>query len=553
MVIPYTCQTCHNSATLFGSKENILPDAAMLNRFLHPRLSFRWQITLLGAAVAVLLIAILIATLGALQFTKSAVLNNEKRRLIETANELARNFVGRAKAAKQLQGTQTADLNSIVTPLLASEISQGTLQNVEGIGGGFYRTQDDALLGYTPAISQAGEKIPGPSAPRAEMQPAILETARNAAETGAPAERVLTGGNDIYLIEAVPVGNKKSDWRSAWTMERMQSIPGSNRFRAYLVTVMLGIAALACVILTLLVVRNLQAGVRKIESSLQNLEWDLTSQVPTGSDPEEIEQIAQAINRLGASLRENIDREKQIEDRLRHAERLAALGRLVAGVAHEVRNPLATIRLRVQMAQREARSARVDESCAVALEEIERLNGMVNRLLNFSRPVRFQPEPTNLKELTEARLNRFHEKAEKTGIQFVTDFPEDGAFLPIDQSKMAQVFDNVIQNAIEAMAESGGTLRVSVTSTVKSISGADRVRVEFRDTGNGISSSMISRVFDPFFTTKPSGTGLGLSICHEFVRAHGGEIQVESSEGNGTSVRIILPVHEEVPQKVHAY
>ena len=123
-----------------------------------------------------------------------------------------------------------------------------------------------------------------------------------------------------------------------------------------------------------------------------------------------------------------------------------------------------------------------------------------------------------------------------------------GTLLPIDQNKMAQVFDNVIQNAIEAMTESGGTLWVSVTSMVKSVSGTDKVRVEFRDTGNGISSNMISRIFDPFFTTKPSGTGLGLSICHEFVRAHGGEIQIESAEGDGTSVRIILPVRDEVTE-----
>jgi signal transduction histidine kinase len=108
----------------------------------------------------------------------------------------------------------------------------------------------------------------------------------------------------------------------------------------------------------------------------------------------------------------------------------------------------------------------------------------------------------------------------------------------------------VIQNALEAMNESGGTLWVTVTSEVKSAAGTEQVRVEFRDTGAGISSSMISRIFDPFFTTKPSGTGLGLSICHEFVRAHGGEIQVESAEGDGTSVRIILPVRDRVPETV---
>ena len=500
----------------------------------------------------VLFVAVLIASLSALQYTKSAVLNNEKRRMFESANELARNFLDNAKSASQAQGLSSVDLGLISSPQAASEISQGTLQKMDGIGGGFFRSDGNLLLGYTPASRRSSEQLPASDATRDDIQPAILDTARISANTRTPSERVLTRGNDIFLIEAVPIGDEKTYWGSAWTVEQLQSIPGANRLRAYLITVALGVAALVCVILTLLVVRNLQGGVRKIETSLQDLEWDLASQIPTGSDPEEIERIAQAINRLGASLRENIAREKQIEDQLRHAERLAALGRLVAGVAHEVRNPLATIRLRVQMAQREARNSRVDESCVIALEEIERLNGMVNRLLNFSRPVRFEPRPTNLKLLTEQRLNRFLESAEKNGIHFITSFPEDGTLLPIDQSKMAQVFDNVIQNAIEAMSESGGTLWVSVTSTVKSASGIDKVRVEFHDTGNGISSNMISRVFDPFFTTKPSGTGLGLSICHEFVRAHGGEIQVESAEGDGTSVRIILPVRDELRESVRA-
>ncbi len=514
------------------------------------KLSFRWQIILLGAVVVVLFVAVLIGTLGALQYTKSAVLNNEKRRLSEAANDLARDYMDRAKSASEGRGLSSVDLNLISSREATLEISQNALKQLDGIGGGFYQSDSQLLLGYSLAASNGGLQFTSPSATPEDVRTVILQIAQTASDTRMPAEKVLTGGNDIFLIEATPIGNEKSNWGSAWTIERMQSLPGSNRLRAYLITVALGMAALVCVILTLLVVRNLQTGVRKIESGLQDLEWNLGSQIATGSDPEEIERIAQAINRLGTTLKENIDREKQIEDRLRHAERLAALGRLVAGVAHEVRNPLATIRLRVQMAQREARNPRVDESCAVALEEIKRLNGMVDRLLNFSRPIRFQPELTNLKQLTEQRLNRFTESASGKGIHIITNFPEDGTLLPIDQSKMSQVFDNVIQNAIEAMAESGGTLRVSVTSQMKSVSGSDKVRVEFRDTGNGISSSMISRIFDPFFTTKASGTGLGLSICHEFVRAHGGEIQVESAEGDGTSVRIILPVHDNILENV---
>jgi signal transduction histidine kinase len=513
-------------------------------RLQAPRLSFRWQITLLGAVVAVLFIAVLIATLTALQYTKSAVLNTEKRRVAEAASELARSYVDQAKTASQARGLPRVDLDLLASQQTSGEVSQRALEKVEGIGGGFYRSEDDALLGYSSSAGQTGERRASAADLRSDLQSAILETARSAARLHLPEEKLLNEAADIVVIEAAPIRTENSEWGSAWTMERLQGLPGANRLRAYTITAVLGVAALVCVILTLLVVRNLQAGVRKIETSLEDLEWDLTSEIPPGSGPEEIERISQAINRLAASLRENMAREKEIEDRLRHAERLAALGRLVAGVAHEVRNPLATIRLRVQMAQREAKTARVDEFCAIALEEIERLNGMVNRLLNFARPVQFQPEPTDLKQLAEQRLNRFADNARKNGIQFVTSFPEDGTLLPIDQNKMAQVFDNVIQNAIEAMTKSGGTLRVSVTSAVRSASGIDKIRVEFRDTGNGISSSMVSRIFDPFFTTKPSGTGLGLSICHEFVRAHGGEIQVESAEGDGTSVRIILPVRE---------
>jgi len=283
----------------------------------------------------------------------------------------------------------------------------------------------------------------------------------------------------------------------------------------------------------------------KIECGLENLETNLSSQIPASSDPREIQQIARAINRLGATLNENIEREKEIEDRLRHSERLAALGRLVAGVAHEVRNPLSTIRLRVQMCERGTDNANIRESCAVALEEIERLNGMVNRLLSFSRPVHLRKVSVNLSRLVQQRLDSFQEKAQRAGVEFVTNFSRDGKPTEVDQNRMAQVFDNVIQNAIEAMSDSGGTLRVSVASEMNATATAWQTNVEFRDAGNGITTDTLHRIFDPFFTTKPSGTGLGLSICHELVRAHGGEIHVESVEGQGTVVHISVPLQIE--------
>lgn len=278
--------------------------------------------------------------------------------------------------------------------------------------------------------------------------------------------------------------------------------------------------------------------VREIQGEMQSLERNLASQIKSGSDPEETQQIVQAYSPLGMTLRENTEHEKKIESQLRHTERLASLGRLVAGVAHEVRNPLATIRLRVQMCRLDSDNLHVKESCSVALQEIERLNGIVNRLLSFARPVQLHLKPVDLRNLVEERMECFRDLALKSGVTLVTNLPHDDPPLHVDKDRMAQVFDNVIQNAIEAMSEGGGTLSVTLGSQTNE--GA--VCVEFRDTGKGMNSSVVSHVFDSFFTTKSSGTGLGLSICHELVQAHGGDIHVDSEEGLGTTVRIMVPV-----------
>jgi signal transduction histidine kinase len=509
------------------------------------RISFRWQIILLGAVAAVLLLAVLVATIAALRYTKSAVLNDEKRRLVEATRELAREYSNKAHFEEQnKEAAPLENPNAEPSRAVLELLSRVVLQNTEEVEGGFYSRALDGLVGDSfPTLEERGEKL-NKGDISTEPYAAILQVARSATDSHQPSEQVLTGGNDTIIIEAVPIRDGQEFAGSAWTAKRLSGLPGSNRFRAYLIAVGLGTAALACVLLTLLVVRNLQNGVRKIEAGLEGLEGNLASQIPAEADPHEIRQIARAINRLGMALKEKIESEKQIEDRLRHAERLAALGRLVAGVAHEVRNPLATIRLRVQMCQQDVESPGIQESCAVALEEIERLNGMVNRLLSFSRPVQLHTEPINLRRLLELRLASFHDAASQHRVRMITDFSNGSVLLQLDQSRMTQVFDNIIQNAIEAMPEAGGTLCVSMAYEKGAATDMQGVSVEFNDTGKGISLEAIGRVFDPFFTTKSSGTGLGLSICHELVRAHGGEIHVVSAEGRGTTVRIVLPLRE---------
>jgi len=510
--------------------------ALVLRRSLT-RLSFRWQIALLGALVVVLCFAVLFAALAASHYTRSAVLSDETRGLLETADGLAREYPTKSELAQQNHEIPPLeDPASKSSQDVLSSISRTVLQNEDGVAGGFYSSLSDELLGYSFPSGNLSEldKL-GSSDERA----AILDVVRSVSLTHRPGGRVLAGAPDVVLIEAAPVSDGTEG--SAWVFKRLSTVPGTNRLRTYLIAAGLGLVALACVILTLFVVRNLQLGVRKIEDGLQNLERDLNSQLSAGKDPEEIERIAEAINRLAATLRTNIERERRIEDQLRHSERLAALGRLVAGVAHEVRNPLATIRLRIQMCQRETDSRKVQGSCAVALEEIERLNAIVSRLLAFAQPVQLNKGPINLCRLAAARLETFRFAAEKAGVRLVMNLDDGGDVAQVDPVRMTQVFDNIIQNAIEAMPSSGGALRVDVWSEREPGESNNTVCVEFRDSGRGIHPDVIGRVFDPFFTTKSYGTGLGLSICHELVRAHGGDIQVESKESSGTTVRIFLP------------
>jgi len=512
---------------------------------LHPRLplsrlSFRRQITLLGTLVVILFLAVLFATFATLRYTKSAVLNDEKKQLLQYAENLAREYDDKAYFSRQNnESPPLANPSSASSREVLALLSRVVVQNADSVSGGFYSTAQDALVGdSTPPQNSPQAAVPALSS---AAEPAeLLAAAREASASNQPASRVLSAGAGLVLIEAIPIRDGNSIVGAAWCVKRLPVLPGANRFRAYLTTLALGAAALASALLTLLVIRNLQLGVRKIEGGLHALEQNLASKIDTANDPDEIKRIVEAIHRLGTTLTQNIEREKQIENELRHSERLASLGRLVAGVAHEVRNPLATIRLRLQMARRDSTNPRLTESCSVALAEVERLNDMVNRLLTFARPVQLHLEQMDLRSLVEERVEYFREQASRQHVRVVADLPSERKMLAVDRGHMAQVFDNIIQNAIEAMAETGGTLSVAIAS-IDMPRNSTGLRVEFRDTGKGMPAAVVNKIFDPFFTTKSSGTGLGLSISHELVAAHGGEIQVESGEGRGTTVSVTMP------------
>jgi signal transduction histidine kinase len=221
--------------------------------------------------------------------------------------------------------------------------------------------------------------------------------------------------------------------------------------------------------------------------------------------------------------------------RMLRADRLATIGELAAGAAHEIRNPLTSIKSSLQYLESRCLEETEKQLLGVALRETDRIDETLAALLSFSRPTEIRKEPCDLVGLLEEGAALVSLQARAKGVEVRTSFPAVPIVVEADGSQLKQVFLNVFLNGVQAM-ESGGTLSVEA---LRYESGRPLIRVT--DTGPGIPEEALEKVFDPFFTTKKGGTGLGLSICYTIVKAHGGEIEIRSRPGEGTTVLVSLP------------
>jgi signal transduction histidine kinase len=237
---------------------------------------------------------------------------------------------------------------------------------------------------------------------------------------------------------------------------------------------------------------------------------------------------------LVASLRREGQRREALGNELRKAEHLAALGRLLAGVAHEIRNPLTAIRSTVQLWERLPAESRTPESLAAVVGSVDRLNELVGRLLLFARAGHEVRRPVDLNSLVAETLELVRARADAQGVTLVSDLspglpPVSGAAQAI-----SQVVLNLVTNALQMMPSGG-----SLVCETRAVSGG-RVELAVRDTGPGVPTDVRDRVFEPFFTTRPDGTGLGLALCREVARQHGGDVTLDPAYGPGATFRLTL-------------
>lgn len=229
---------------------------------------------------------------------------------------------------------------------------------------------------------------------------------------------------------------------------------------------------------------------------------------------------------------------RELQEKVRRSERLASLGRLASGIAHEIRNPLSSIKGFAQYFQGKLKPASQDKGYAdIMIREVERLDRVITGLLDFARPQEPRPEPVIIGEILDHSLTLLQSDLQRKDIEVERNYDDGDINLKVDRDQITQAFLNIFKNSLESM-EMGGKLRVSLGPN------RDKTMVEIRvsDTGCGISGESLSRIFDPFFSTKKKGTGLGLAITLKIIESHGGEIGVDSSEGKGTTFSVLLPL-----------
>jgi signal transduction histidine kinase len=232
-----------------------------------------------------------------------------------------------------------------------------------------------------------------------------------------------------------------------------------------------------------------------------------------------------------------IHRDISLKDRqIMQSEKMASLGELAAGIAHEIRNPLAIISGSAETMKKRHDRETKEEMTNYIMEEADRINAMITNFLDYAKPMEPKFMRCNIVEVVEKSIRLISPQAKTQNVEVVREFPQKARYIKADPELIQHAFMNIELNALEAM-ETDGVLRINVLPNQ-----GGRVLVNFSDTGKGMPPEISQKVFDPFFTTKEGGTGLGLSIAHTIVESHGGSITNVSHGNRGTTFSVSLPV-----------
>lgn len=308
-----------------------------------------------------------------------------------------------------------------------------------------------------------------------------------------------------------------------------------------------------CLLMAYVVSRRISDPIRQVADAAQKMaEGDLQQRIDfTGVD--ELGRLASSFNVMAQQLSQSINSLRRNEDHLQKAynervtmqqqliqsEKMAAIGELVASVAHEMRNPLSSVKLNLQIIGRSLdRESTLFEHYGIAIDQVSQMEKMFSDLLNYSKPLDLQRERVSIAGLIEKGLQQLAGEIANRGLSIRTTTSEEPVFVMVDAGKMEQVFVNVLKNAMEA---GGPKSSIEVRVDTDRDEEVPRVTVAISDKGCGIPQRNLKNIFQPFFTTKKKGTGLGLCVVKKIMDAHQGETSIVSEEDRGTTVLLKLP------------
>jgi signal transduction histidine kinase len=396
-----------------------------------------------------------------------------------------------------------------------SLLSESPRSQVMGMWGGYV----DRKMG---AAGLLGTALPE------SWQAAVGDVIRAAAQTGRTGDSAIreTSLPDLTLVVGARVA---ADGSIAWSAYPLRMPPYFNSWRW--IVLALSLATLLLVASAVHAVITFKRSATALNGALVMLAKDLSTPVPR-PPVRELGDIADGIAVLARSLAQSREAEERLGRELERQERLAALGRVVAGVAHEVRNPLASIKLRLDLAVSDGPPlpAAVGKAVAHASDEIARLDRLVADLLVVAGRSLGPRRRTDIGALVRERATALGPWA---GVRRVSIAVSGDASAEIDPDSIARAFDNLLRNAVEA-SPAGSTVAVQVAED------GSGVHVQVEDRGEGIAGERAPLLFEPFFTTKAEGTGLGLAISRAIARAHGGDA-VYRRMGQVTRFELTLP------------
>ena len=321
------------------------------------------------------------------------------------------------------------------------------------------------------------------------------------------------------------------------SMEEMERDVSRQRLKFYILFAL--IAIVVSTVTILVVNRLLLQPLSRIRKGTEAIgRGELKYQIPVPSN-DEIGELAQTFNQMSRQLKESFESIRRSQEKMFQAERLSSLGQLAAGLAHELKNPLTSIKMIFQaILDSSSHPEMTRQDAELILREVKKLDTILTQFLTFAKPPRLQLQPLDLSRTVGDVLSLMKTALDQNRVEVLIEIPADLPQIRGDPERMKQVLINLLLNSIQAMPQ-GGKVRISAQEVFENHQKEVLLRVE--DSGKGIPEKDRERVFDPFFTTKEGGTGLGLSIVYGIIKEHHGRIDLQSQVGKGTVFAITFP------------